>query len=226
MDPDLLVHLPDDVTDQTAAANLLKGVSASFLLHEIGQVQPGQTVLIHAAAGGIGQILVQWAKSLGATVIGTTSTADKMRLVRGLGADHVINYTEQDFANVVSQITGGRGVDVVFDSAGQSTFAGSLAALAIRGHLISFGQTSGPVGSWDIDRFAAKSLTVSRPNYAHYTDTSEKLGVHVARFFAAVRAGRLRLAAPTLYPLADAAQAHHDLENRSTTGALVLIPYP
>jgi NADPH:quinone reductase len=175
MAPDLLVHLSDDISDQTAAASLLKGVSASFLLHDIGRVKSGQTVLIHAAAGGIGQILVQWAKVLGARVIGTTSSA-KMNIVRALGADHVIDYTAQDFAAVVQELTGGRGVDVVFDSAGQTTFAGSLEALAIRGHLISFGQASGPVGAWDIDKFAGKSLTVSRPNYAHYTDTADKLG--------------------------------------------------
>lgn len=224
MAPDLLVHLSADISDQTAAASLLKGVSASFLLHDIGRVQSGMTVLVHAAAGGIGQILVQWAKALGARVIGTTSTPDKVRLVQGLGADHVIDYTAQDFAGVVSDLTAGRGVEVVFDSAGQSTFAGSLEALAIRGHLISFGQASGPVGHWDIDRFASKSVTLSRPNYAHYTDTPEKLGQHVARFFGAVRAGQVVLAAPTVYPLSDAAQAHRDLESRRTTGPLILIP--
>ena len=157
-------------------------------------------------------------------MIGTTSTPDKLRLVQGLGADHVFDDMAQDFAAVISDLTGGRGVDVVFGSAGQSTFAGSLATVTVRGHLINFGQASGPVGHWDIDSFAAKSMTLSRPNYAHYTDTAEKLGQHVARFFGAVRAGRLRLATPTLYPLADAAQAHRDLESRRTIGPLILIP--
>jgi NADPH:quinone reductase len=223
MDPTLMVHLGDDISDKTAAASLLKGVSASFLLHDVARVQAGQWVLVHAAAGGIGQILVQWAKGLGARVIATTSTA-KVGVVQALGVNHVIDYTTQDFAAAVMAITGGQGVDVVFDSAGGATFAGSLAALAIRGHLVSFGQASGPVGSYDIDRLASKSVTLSRPNYAHYTDTPEKLASHVARFFAAVRAGVVTLAAPTLYPLAQAAEAHADLEARRTTGALVLVP--
>lgn len=221
MSPDLLVHLGPDISDMTAAASLLKGVSASFLLHDIGRVRPGQTVLIHAAAGGIGQILVQWARALGARVIATTSTA-KVALVQGLGADHVIDYTATDFAPAVLVLTGGQGADVVFDSAGKTTFAGSLEATAICGHLISFGQASGPVGSTDIDKLASKSITLSRPNYAHYTDTPEKLAPHVMRFFAALRAGIIRLPEPTLYPLARAADAHRDLEARRTTGSLVL----
>lgn len=224
MAPDLLVHLGADISDQMAAAFLLKGVSASFLLHDVGRVTAGQTVLIHAAAGGIGQILVQWAQDLGAVVIATTSTPEKVRLVQGLGADHVIDYTRRDFAAEVRALTRGQGADVVFDSAGVTTFAGSLDALAVRGHLISFGQAAGPVGPQDIDRFSAKSVTLSRPNYAHYTDTPEKLAPHVARFFAAWRAGTIRLAAPTAYPLERAADAHRDLEARRTTGSVILIP--
>ena len=224
MSPDLMVHLGDDIADETAAASLLKGVSASFLLHDIARVGPGMSVLIHAAAGGIGQILVQWAKALGCEVFATSSTPDKLRLIKALGADHVIDYVQQDFPSVVADLTGKGGVDVVFDSAGKTTFAGSLEALALRGHLISFGQASGPVGTWDIDRLAAKSLTISRPNYAHYADTPEKLGPHVSRFFAALRSGAVKLQAPTARPLAKAAQAHKDLEARATTGALVFLP--
>ncbi len=224
MSPDLMVHLGDDITDLTAASSLLKGVSASFLLHDIARARPGMSVLIHAAAGGIGQILVQWAKAIGCEVFATSSTPDKLRLIKSLGADHVIDYTRQDFPSVIKDLTGGRGVDVVFDSAGKTTFAGSLEALALRGHLISFGQASGPVGSYEIDRFAAKSLTISRPNYAHYTSTPDLLAPHVTRFFAALRSGTIRLQPPTTYPLAEAAQAHRDLESRATTGALVLLP--
>jgi NADPH:quinone reductase len=224
MSPDLMVHLGEDITEQTAASSLLKGVSASFLLNDIARLQPGMSVLIHAAAGGIGQILVQWAKALGCEVFATSSTPDKLRLIKSLGADHVIDYVREDFPTVVNDLTGKRGVDVVFDSAGRTTFAGSLQALGLRGHLISFGQASGPVGSWEIDRFASKSLTISRPNYGHYTDTPERLAPHVSRFFAAVRSGAVTLHAPTVYPLANAAQAHLDLENRATTGALVLLP--
>lgn len=221
---DLIVHLPDDISDETAAAALLKGVAASFLLHDVAPVRPGMTVLVHAAAGGIGQLLVQWARHLGARVIATTSTPDKLRLVQRLGADLAVDYTREDFAARARDATGGLGVEVVFDSAGRDTFGASLEALAIRGHLVSYGQASGPVGSWDIGRFAAKSLTVSRPNYAHYTDTQAKLAPHVARLFAALRSGTLRLEPPARYPLAMAAQAHRDLEARRTTGSILLVP--
>lgn len=224
MAPDLLVRLGDDIPDATAAAGLLKGVSASFLLHDVARVGPGDAVLIHAAAGGIGQILVQWARALGARVIAAASTPDKRALARGLGAAEVIDANAADLAAEVRALTQGRGVDVVFDSAGRTTFAASLAALAPRGHLVSFGQAAGPVGACDIDALASRSLTISRPNYGHYTDTPERLAPHVARFFAAWRAGTIRLAAPTTYPLAEAAQAHRDLQSRRTTGALILIP--
>ncbi|MCA0029998.1 zinc-binding dehydrogenase [Mesorhizobium sp. B263B2A] len=224
MAPELLVHLSDDIPDEIAAAGLLKGVSASFLLHDVHAVQPGDIVLIHAAAGGIGQLLVQWARHLGATVIATVSSDDKARIVERLGAHHVIVYSRENFTEAVMRLTGGKGADVAYDAVGNDTFGGSLAALAVRGHLVSFGQASGPVGNWDIGRFASKSLTISRPNYAHYTDTPEKLAPHVARFFQALRQGVVRVEAPTRYTLADAADAHRDLEARRTTGALVLLP--
>ncbi|UVK44163.1 zinc-binding dehydrogenase [Mesorhizobium sp. AR07] len=224
MAPELLVHLSDDISDEIAAAGLLKGVSASFLLHDVHAVKRGDIVLIHAAAGGIGQLLVQWARHLGATVIATVSSDDKARVVERLGAHHVIVYSRENFAEAVTRLTNGAGADVVYDAVGNDTFAGSLAALAVRGHLVSFGQASGPVGNWDIGSFASKSLTISRPNYAHYTDTPEKLAPHVTRFFQALRQGVLRVEAPTRYDLADAAEAHRDLESRRTTGALVLLP--
>ncbi|MCA0051030.1 SRPBCC family protein [Mesorhizobium sp. B283B1A] len=224
MAPELLVHLSDDIPDEIAAAGLLKGVSASFLLHDVHAVKPGDIVLIHAAAGGIGQLLVQWARHLGATVIATVSSDDKARIVERLGAYHVVVYSRENFAEAVMRLTNGAGADVAYDAVGNDTFGGSLAALAVRGHLVSFGQASGPVGNWDIGRFASKSLTLSRPNYAHYTDTPEKLAPHVARFFQALRQGVVRVEAPTRYTLADAADAHRDLESRRTTGALVLLP--
>ena len=175
MSAELLVRLPDDISDETAAAGLLKGVSASFLLHDVHPVRAGQVVLVHAAAGGVGQLLVQWARDLGATVIATVSSDDKARVAERLGADHIIIYTRENFADAVMRITAGRGADVIYDAVGADTFAGSLEAMATRGHLVSFGQASGPVGNWDIGRFASKSITVSRPNYGHYTDTREKL---------------------------------------------------
>jgi NADPH:quinone reductase len=223
MAPDLLVHLSDDISDETAASSLLKGVAASFLLHEVYPVKPDDTVLIHAAAGGIGQFLVQWAKHLGATVIATVSTDDKARVARSRGADHVVVYSRDSFAEAVMRLTGGRGANVVYDAVGKDTFADSLAALAVRGHLVSFGQASGPVGDWDIGRFASKSVTVSRPNYGHFTDTPEQLAIHVGRFFGAVRQGVISVDPPTRYRLEDAQKAHRDLESRRTTGALVLI---
>jgi NADPH:quinone reductase-like Zn-dependent oxidoreductase len=224
MAPDLLVRLSDDIDDETAAAGLLKGVSASFLLHDVHAVQPGSVVLIHAAAGGVGQLLVQWARQLGATVIATVSSDDKARIVERLGAHHIIVYSRESFAEAVMRLTGGAGADVIYDAVGNDTFGGSLAALGVRGHLVSFGQASGPVGNWDIGRFSSKSITISRPNYAHYTDTPEKLAPHVGRFFAALRQGVIRVEPPKRYSLANADAAHRDLESRRTTGALVLVP--
>ncbi|MBN9258567.1 MULTISPECIES: zinc-binding dehydrogenase [unclassified Mesorhizobium] len=224
MRPDLLVHLSDDIADDIAAASLLKGVTASFLLHDVHAVRAGSVVLIHAAAGGIGQLLVQWARHLGATVIATVSSDDKARVVERLGAHHVVVYSREDFTDAVMRLTGGAGADVIYDAVGKDTFAGSLATLAVRGHLVSFGQASGPVGSHDIGRMASRSATISRPNYGHYTDTPEKLAPHVTRFFGALRQGVLRVEAPTRYELARAADAHRDLEARRTTGALVLMP--
>ena len=162
MAPDLLVRLSPDIPDDIAAAGLLKGVTASFLLHDVHPVQAGQTVLVHAAAGGVGQLLVQWAHHLGAQVIATVSTDDKARIVSQLGANHVIVYARENFAEEVLRLTGGKGADVAYDAVGKDTFANSIAALAIRGHLVSFGQASGPVGAWDIGSFASKSLTISQ----------------------------------------------------------------
>ncbi|WP_083354647.1 SRPBCC family protein [Mesorhizobium sp. LCM 4577] len=224
MTADLLVRLSDDIPDEAAAASLLKGVSASFLLHDVHAVRPDEVVLIHAAAGGIGQLLVQWARHLGATVIATVSSDDKARIVERLGAHHVIVYSREDFAEAVMRLTAGAGANVIYDAVGADTFAGSLTALSVRGHLVSFGQASGPVGSWDIDRLASKSITVSRPNYAHYTDTPEKLAPHVDRFFTAFRQRAVRVGQPAAYGLANAADAHRDLEARRTSGALVLVP--
>jgi NADPH:quinone reductase-like Zn-dependent oxidoreductase len=224
MSPELMVRLPADIPDEIAAAGLLKGVTASFLLHDVHSVRAGQFVVIHAAAGGVGQLLVQWARDLGATVIGTVSDDEKARIAGRLGAQHAIVRGRENFADAVMRITGGRGADVIYDAVGADTFGSSLEALAVRGHLVSFGQASGSVGSWDIGQFASKSVTLSRPNYGHYTDTREKLLPHVERFFGMLRAGRIAIAPPTRYPLERAAGAHRDLEARRTTGSLVLVP--
>jgi NADPH:quinone reductase-like Zn-dependent oxidoreductase len=220
----LVFPLPDFLSDEEAAAILLKGVSASFLLHDVYAVKRGDSVLVHAAAGGVGSLLCRWAAALGANVIGTTSSAAKAERARQSGCAHVILYGQEDFVEAVMRLTAGRGVDVVYDAVGKATFEGSLRALAPRGHLVSFGQASGDVGAHSIDRLASRSVTLSRPNYGHYTDTPERLRAHTDRLFAALRAGILVAERPTRYRLAEARAAHADLEGRRTMGALVLVP--
>ncbi len=222
MAPDLVVHLPPGIGEEAAAAAFLKGVSASFLLHDVHRVRAGDVVLVHAAAGGVGQLLVQWARHLGATVIGTVSTEEKARTVEALGADHVILYSREDFVEAVMRLTGGRGADVIYDAVGRDTIEGSMRALATPGHLVSFGQASGPVGTWDVGRLSSKSVTLSRPNYGHYTSTPEQIARHSSRFFSALREGILRSPPPTRFPLSEAADAHRHLESRASSGSIIL----
>lgn len=224
MAADLLVRLPPDIDDRTVAAVLLKGMTAEFLLHRVARVREGQTVLVHAAAGGTGQLLCQWARALGASVIGTVGRPAKVAVARDAGCTDVIVYTAEDFATRVRVITGGRGADLVFDAVGRETLAQSYAALAVNGHLVSFGQASGETAPIDIAAFAAKSATVSRPNFAHFTDTPEKVRSISDNLFRALRTGVLRPAPPQVYPLARAADAHRAIEGRRTTGSIVLVP--
>jgi NADPH:quinone reductase len=220
----LLVRLPSELDDITAAAVLLKGMTAEFLLHRVARVKEGDIVLVHAAAGGTGQLLCQWARGLGATVIGTVGSGDKAPIARDAGCEHPIVYTEENFVARCREITAGRGVDIVFDAVGRDTFLQSYEALAINGHLVSFGQASGDAAPVDVASFAAKSATVSRPNFAHFTDTPEKLRSITDNVFRAVRTGVLRPGRPTTFPLARAADAHRLLASRRSTGALVLLP--
>jgi NADPH:quinone reductase-like Zn-dependent oxidoreductase len=224
MRTDLLVRLPDSMSDEMAAALLLKGVTAAFLLHDVAQVRAGETILVHAAAGGVGKILSRWAKALGATVVGATSSEMKAREAKSVGCDYVAVTDREDFVTAVLDFTSGRGADVVFDAVGKDTFARSVGCLASRGRLISFGQASGDVGVHSIDQLAHQSVTVSRPNYVHYTDTPEKMALQSGRLFDALRIGAVVAEPPRVYPLLDAARAHADLEGRMTTGSLVLIP--
>jgi NADPH:quinone reductase-like Zn-dependent oxidoreductase len=224
MRADLLVPLPDFLGDEAAAALLLKGITASFLLHEVYAVKRGDVVLVHAAAGGVGQLLCRWAKALGAKVIGVTSSEAKAAQATRAGCDHVVVAAQEDFAEAVMRLTAGAGVQAVYDAVGKDTFERSIRALAPRGHLVSFGQASGDVGAYSIDALASRSVTLSRPNYGHYTDTPEKLRAQTDRLFAALRAGILVAERPTRYRLREARAAHADLEGRATTGALVLIP--
>lgn len=224
MRADMLVKLPEALSDVRAAALMLKGTTASFLLHDVYPVKPGDHVLIHAAAGGVGQLLCRWAKAIGAHVIGVTSTEAKADVARRAGCDAVVLAARTDLAEEVRRLSGGRGVDVVYDAVGADTFETSIACLAPRGHLVSFGQASGDVGSRSIDALASRSITLSRPNYGHYTDTAEKVSLQAQRLFAALASGAVVAEQPRVYPLADVRRAHADLEGRSTTGALVLVP--
>lgn len=185
-------------------------------------VQPGQRVVIHAAAGGVGSLLVQWARAIGAHVIATVSTHDKAQRARQLGADDVIIDRGPDFVGSVIEITQGKGADVIYDAIGRDSFDWSIAALAIRGHLVSFGQASGPIGDKDIGALTSKSVTLSRPNYGHYTETRALMQMQSERLFAALQRGYLKIDPSTVYPLADAARAHDDLKSSRTTGSIVL----
>jgi NADPH:quinone reductase len=223
MKTDYLVRIPDFLSDELAAASLLKGITASFLLHEVYAVKSGDVVLAHAAAGGVGLLLCQWAKSMGAIVIGTTSSDAKAERLRKLGVDHVINYSREDFASIALDITKGKGVDVAYDAVGKDTFENSLRALKTRGTLVSFGQASGDIGAYEIGKLASKSITLSRPNYGHYTDTSEAVQLHAHRFFDAVKNGTISVDTPRVFPLSDAALAHELMEGRQGTGSIVLL---
>jgi NADPH:quinone reductase-like Zn-dependent oxidoreductase len=224
MKADLLVVLPDDISDETAAAGLLKGMTAEFLLHRVHQVREGDRILVHAAAGGVGQLLCQWARALGATVIGTVGSIEKARVARAHGCAYPILYTEEDFVEKVKEITEGRGCDVVYDAVGRDTFLRSYEALAVRGHLVSYGQASGPIEPVDIAGFVGKSAHVSRPNFGHYTGTPAEVRAITDRLFDALRRGILSVEIGQRFALRDAADAHRALEVRRTTGSSILLP--
>ena len=218
------VALPDSVSDDIAAVLMLKGMTAEYLLHRTHAVRAGDTVLVHAAAGGMGLLLCQWAKALGARVFGTTSTPEKAKLAREHGCDEVILYTHEDFAAHIRDATGERGVDVVYDGVGKATFQKSLDCLALFGHLVVYGASSGAVEPFDLTKIAARSLSVTRPTLFHYTQDRSRLEEMAAQTFAAVRSGAVRVAPPERFLLRDAANAHRKLESRASAGAMVLIP--
>ena len=224
MRADSLVRLPDSLGDVEAAGLLLKGMTAGFLLHDVARVAPGAVVVVYAAAGGVGQILARWAKALGATVIGVTSSEGKAEVARRAGCDAVVVSSREAVADAVMRATAGRGADVVFDAVGRETFEASVNALATRGHLVSFGQASGDVGLRSIDQLTSRSVTLSRPNYVHYTDDAEKVRAQSERLFAAIRSGAVLVPRPRTFALSEASLAHAELESRRTTGSLALIP--
>jgi NADPH2:quinone reductase len=219
-----MVKVPDGVSDKVAAAIMLKGMTAQYLLKDTAPVREGDTVLVHAAAGGVGLILCQWAKHLGCTVIGTVGSEEKAALARAHGCDHPVIYTKEDFAERVKAITGGKGARVIYDSVGRDTFMKSLDALAMTGRLVSFGQSSGPMEPISLGILSPKSASVSRPVLFHYTGARPDLLRIAGDLFDVVARGIVRIEPPREYALKDAAKAHADLEGRRTTGSLVLVP--
>lgn len=220
-----LVHLPDDVDDDVAAAMMLKGMTAQYLLRRTFKVAPGHTILMHAAAGGVGLILCQWAKRLGATVIGTVGAPGKVELARENGCDHVILYRDEDFVGRVREITKGAMCDVVYDGVGKATFPGSLDCLKPFGLFASFGAASGPIDAFNIGILAQKgSLFATRPTLFTHTQKREDLVAIATDLFDVVRTGAVKIPIHARYKLSEAVEAHRALESRATTGATVLMP--
>ena len=222
---DRLVVLPSDIDDVRAAAMMLQGLTAQYLLRRTYPVRAGDVILVHAAAGGVGLIVCQWAKHLGATVIGTVGTDAKAELAKANGCDHPIVYTREDFVERVKALTHGEGVPVVYDSVGKDTFAGSLDCLRRLGTMVSFGNSSGKVAPFDLGVLAAKgSLYITRPTLQTYAARREDLVAGAAELFDVIRRGFVKIQVNQTYPLVDAPQSHRDLEARKTTGSTVLLP--
>ncbi|XP_074559852.1 uncharacterized protein LOC141815884 [Curcuma longa] len=206
------------------AVGVVMAVGPGLTGMEVGSVEAGHTILVHAAAGGVGSLLCQWAKALGATVIGTVSTEEKAAQAAQDGCHHVIVYTKEDFVAKVNEITSGKGVNVVYDSVGKDTFQGSLSCLMSRGFMVSFGQSSGTPDPVPLSYLLPKSLFLTRPSLMHYTATRDELLAAAGEVFANVASGVLRVRVNHIYPLSDAARAHVDLESRKTSGSIVLVP--
>lgn len=222
---DRLVQIPAGITDQQAAAVMLQGMTAHYLLHDTYPLKRGETALVHAAAGGVGLLLVQMAHNIGARVIATVSTEEKAKLARDAGADEIILYTQSDFEGETKRLTGGKGVDVVYDSVGKTTFEKGLNVLRPRGMMALFGGSSGAVPPFDPIVLTQKgSLFLTRPSLPHYIASRDDLVARSSAVFEMIAAGKLKLRIQHTYPLADAQRAHRDLEGRKTTGKLLLIP--
>jgi NADPH2:quinone reductase len=220
-----VVKLPEAISDHQAAAMMLQGMTVRYLIRRTYRVAAGETVLFHAAAGGVGLIACQWLKHLGATVIGTVGSEDKAVLARAHGCDHTINYRSEAFSERVRELTDGAGVPVVYDSVGKDTFEGSLDCLAPMGMMVSFGNASGPVPAFEPGILSAKgSLFLTRPSLIHYTAKREDLVASAEDLFEVVGSGAVKIEVNQTYPLAEAAQAHRDLEARKTTGSTIMLP--
>lgn len=225
MPADIVVRLPDAIPFDTAAAMMLQGLTAQYLIRDSFKAQPGDTVLLHAAAGGVGLIASQWLKALGVTVIGTVGSDEKAELARANGCAHTIVYTRESFVDRVKEITNGKGVQAVYDSIGKDTFEGSLDCLAPRGTMVSFGNASGPVPPFDLSVLGGKgSLRLTRPTLMTYVVHRELLEPMVADLFDAVATGKVKIDIRQRYALSEVAQAHRDLESRKTTGSTILLP--
>lgn len=222
---DRMVKLPQGITEDQAASMLLKGLTVHYLIFSTYQVKKGDTVLWHAAAGGVGLIACQWLKALGVTTIATAGSPEKMELAKAHGADHVINYSTENFVEKVKAITGGKGVPVVYDGVGKTTWEGSLDCLRPRGLMVTFGNASGPVAPVNLGILSAKgSLYVTRPTLATHIATRAELLERSTALFDMVLSGKVKIETTARYKLADAAQAHRDLESRKTTGSVILQP--
>ncbi len=220
-----LIKVPKDIDDRTAASMMLQGMTVEYLLHRTYKVHRGDTILVHAAAGGIGLIMCQWARALGATVIGTVSSDEKAALAKAHGCKHPIVYTREDFVARVKEITKGKGLPVVYDAVGRDTWPKSLECLGLRGLMVSFGNASGPlppISSGDLS--ARGSLFFTRPTLGHYAATRDELELSSKRVIAAIKSGKVKIRVNQTYPLSRAADAHRDLESRKTTGSTVLVP--
>ncbi|MEN3295526.1 MAG: NADPH:quinone reductase [Burkholderiales bacterium] len=220
-----LVKLPDGISFDTAAAMMLQGLTVQYLLRRTFPLRGGETILFHAAAGGVGLIACQWAKALGVTMIGTVGSDEKARLAKEHGCTHVINYNKENFVERVKEITGGKGVPVVYDSIGKDTFIGSLDCLSPMGTMVSFGNASGPVTPFGLNELQSRgSLYVTRPTLVTYSAKREDLDVMAADLFSMVESGKVKIEINQRYALKDVGQAHRDLESRKTTGSTILIP--
>lgn len=225
MPADQLVRLPDDISFETAAAMMLQGLTVQYLFHRTYPLKKGDTILFHAAAGGVGLIACQWARALGVTMIGTVGSEAKAELARQNGCSHVINYQNSNFVEQVREITDGKGVQVVYDSIGKDTFTGSLDCLAPLGMMVSFGNASGPVPPFSLNELGSRgSLFITRPSLMSYTARRSDLDAMAADLFKVVQSGQVRIQVNQRYGLSEVVKAHIDLESRNTTGSSILIP--
>ena len=220
-----LVKVPNEISFEIASAITLKGMTCEYLLHRAYSVKKSDTILFHAAAGGLGQIFCQWARTIGCTIIGTVGSEEKIKIAKENGVNHVINYSKEDFSKKVLEITNGKGVDVVYDGVGKKTFEGSLTCIKLRGMFITFGNASGPIKNIDVKKhMAPKAIFITRPSVLPYTATREELELSAETVFSAIKNNKININIFKKYQLSEARKAHEELESRILTGPSILIP--